>query len=203
MKRKTLLVILILLFIPSAGSSQITYDAGKQVISIHAEERLLSDLLAEISSRTGITVYMDPVLDRKVSLKIKRQPVDVAIKQAVSPLNHAFVYQKKTVRDVWIFEKSQSEATTRIAPVIKDAIVAGNPDTKGSYLNRQSRQQREKALEDKRRERRRQAAISQGRLAEFEAYEAKKEKRKKELESRRQQRREEIKRMKIENEQPR
>jgi hypothetical protein len=187
------LVVVFLLLIPVTVLCQVTYESKDKLLSVKSEGKLLTEVLSDVSAKTGIEVYMNPANDRKISVDIRRQPIEKALREVVKPLNNAFVYQGKSIKAVKIFEKSEGEATARVLPGVTPSVSTPGsaaadlktPPTRDDVLKRLQ-------------ERRRQIAISQGRLKEFEAKEAAKEKRMKEREKRRSERFKEREKMRAE-----
>ena len=193
MNKIVFLVVVFLLLIPVTVLCQVTYEPKGKLLSVKVEGKLLTEVLSDVSAKTGIEVYMNPANDRKISVDIRRQPIEKALRELVKPLNNAFVYQGKAIKAVKIFEKSEGEATAKVLPGVTSSRSA--PGSAASDLKTPpTRDDVFKRIQ----ERRRQIAISQGRLKEFEAREAAREKHMKEREKRRLERFKEREKMRAE-----
>jgi len=193
MNKIVFLVVVFLLLIPVTVLCQVTYEPKGKLLSVKVEGKLLTEVLSDVSAKTGIEVYMNPANDRKISVDIRRQPIEKALRELVKPLNNAFVYQGKAIKAVKIFEKSEGEATAKVLPGVTPYRSA--PGSAASDLKTPpTRDDVFKRIQ----ERRRQIAISQGRLKEFEAREAAREKHMKEREKRRLERFKEREKMRAE-----
>ncbi len=195
-----LVLAILLILLPMTALSQIAYDSKQKLLSVKSEGGLLSALLSEVSAKTGIEVYYNPSFDKKVFVNIKNQPVDEVIKAMIKPLNNAFIYEGKSIKAVKIFQKTESEASTKIKPSMSQSIATSPSAAKD--LSRKEAPTR-KELESSARERRRKQAESQGTLKEFEEKEAQRDKSRKSREMKREERRQEREKMKMEREEKR
>jgi hypothetical protein len=124
-----LTLVLLVFLLPATGHSQVAYEKKTGKLFVKAEGLPLTQLLAEVSAKTGIEIYIAPAADRPVFLDIKALPVEDAVKEMIKPLNNMFVYQGNTsaIKAVKIYAASPSEATVRLAPL---GASAARPDQK-------------------------------------------------------------------------
>jgi len=202
MYKKILFLSILLILIPASAFSQIAYDSKQKLISVKSEGGLLSILLSEVSAKTGIDIYFNPSMDKKVFVNIKNQPVDEAIKKIIKPLNNAFVYQGKLIKTVKIFQKSESEATTKIRPSASQSIATSTTPSAVRDLTQKAPPTR-KELEAQAKERRRKISVSQGKLKEFEEKETIRDGKIAEREAKRVERRDEREKMRADREERR
>ncbi len=170
MRKHFCFLAIFLIFIPVNVLSQVTYDPEKKLLSVKSEKIPLSELLSEVSAKTGIDVYISPAVDKKVFADIESQPVENAIRRMIKPLNNAFVYQGESIEAVKIFEKSEAEATLRIAPSVTRSKLTS--PSLGQGLDKRMLPSDE--LQAKATQRRKQIAETQGREDELEEEKAKK-----------------------------
>lgn len=194
-KFRVSLIMLLLVFIPVTVFSQVTYHSKNRTLSVRSEGRLLSEVLSEISAKTGMDVYIDPAVDRKVFVDIKNQPLEEALKGIIKPLNNVFVYSGKSVKAVKIFKRSEAEATAKISPgspLSKPAATSPAQDVIKKTVPTK------KELGAMAKDRRRQQAVQDGKLKEFEAKEKTREKMRAERDKQREERRTQREKMRTE-----
>lgn len=162
---------ILLIIMPVNVFSQTTYDAESKLLSVKSEGSPLNELLSEVSAKTGIEVYISPAVDKKVFAEIESEPVEVAIKRMIKPLNNAFIYEGESIKAVKIFEKSESEATLQIAPGVTRSKLTS--PSLGQGLDKRMLPREE--LEARARERRKEIAESQGRIEDAEKEKTKEE----------------------------
>ncbi len=114
MKRTTLMALILSAATASSVSAQVSYDKTSGRMSATYQGAPLRDVLAEVSRRTGIAVYIDPAVDKVVFIEKKRRPVDEVLKEIVTPLNSMFIYRGDAVTAVKIYEQTPADAMQRI-----------------------------------------------------------------------------------------
>jgi hypothetical protein len=127
MMKNIFLTIVLLSFIPSFTFSQAIYDVESRLLSVESGGRLLSEILAEISQETGIEIFINPNVDKKVFAIIQRQQLESAIKRMIKPLNNILIYEGDSIVAVKIFETSYTEATLKIAPIRETIDIPPSP----------------------------------------------------------------------------
>lgn len=141
----------LLILIPVDVFCQATYDPKMKLLSIKPEGRLLSEILSEVSAKTGIDIYINPALDKKVFVNIESQPIEKAIKRMIKPLNinNAIIFQGNSIIAVKIFEKSGAEATIKIIPSVTYSETTSPPIGQGSDKKIQTTSDFENMMERK------------------------------------------------------
>ena len=76
----------------SQTDTKVIYNPETDLISIHAKESPLKDVLNRVALQTGIEVKLDSEANHKVSIDIEKQPLEKALKQLVQPASHVFIY---------------------------------------------------------------------------------------------------------------
>lgn len=171
MRKLLCFMAILLICIPASVFSETTYDAKNKLLSVKAEGRPLKKLLSEVSAKTGIDVYVSPAIDKKVFAEIVSEPVEVAIKRMIKPLNNAIIYEGESIKAVKIFEKSEAEATLQIAPGITRSVPSSPSYGQGLDKRMLSREE----LEARARERSKKRAQSQSRIEGDEEEETRKD----------------------------
>ena len=89
------LILLVLFSSPAIGDSPsvVYYDRGKGTLTVSANMAKIRKLLADISSKTGITILIDPSIEKNVTIKISSKPVEAALKQIMKGLSYALIYE--------------------------------------------------------------------------------------------------------------
>ena len=164
-------MVILQIFIPVSVFSETTYDAKNKLLSVKAEGSHLKELLSEVSAKTGIDVYVSPAIDKKVFADIKDEPVEIAIKRMIKPLNNAIIYEGESIKVVKIFEKSEAEATLQIAPGVTRSRLSSPSYGQGLDKRMLSREE----LNARARERSEKRAQSQSRIEGDEEEETKKD----------------------------
>ena len=115
MRVKIVLAALLLIAVAaSSASAQVTYDRKNGRLTAVYQGAPLRDVLSEISSATGIVVYVDPGVDKVVFIDSHKRPVDEVLNDIITPLNCMLQYRGNTVTAVRIYEQMPSDATQRI-----------------------------------------------------------------------------------------
>ena len=116
MIRSILAAILLLLGAVLPVSAQVAYDRKARLLSATYDGVPLRDVLAEISRRTGITVYIDPTVEKNVYIERTKAPVDEVLNEIVKPLNNMLIYKGNEVVAVRIYDQSPADAMQKIDP---------------------------------------------------------------------------------------
>ncbi len=174
MSRTTLLVLILSLAAASPLSAQVVYDKTSGRLSATYHGAPLRDVLAEISRKTGIAVYIDPAVDKVVFIEKKRRPVDEVLQDIVTPLNSMFIYRGDVVTAVKIYEQTPADAMQRIGagtapkpaaePVQRTSPPAAPPEVRRGDRPGAidaARDERMKKTEERRAERRRMRRAAQ------------------------------------------
>lgn len=115
---------------PDAGTVRIARN-----ITIHAENRKLGEVLADIREKTGVQILgLEDRLEETITFSASEAPVDKVLKRLLlylNEVNYAFVYSRTRLRRIAVFPKSniKSPAVARTAtdrrknPDIKDERV--------------------------------------------------------------------------------
>ena len=173
-----LTLVLLVFLLPSLGHSQVAYDKKTGKLFVKAEGRPLTELLAEVSAKTGIEIYIAPAADKVVFLDIKALPVEDAVKEMIKPLNNMFVYQGNTsrIKAVKVYAASPSEATVRIGPAVASSVKAYSdhklPPSQAELEARANRQWEQRAAAQGRQkdlERRKEREVREKKEAELKA----------------------------------
>lgn len=110
--RLSLLLIAVQLVSPGSSFSGMHYNEHEKIISIDAKNMYLGKILSEISQQTGIKIYLNPSLDRYMSISIHNLPLEKALKRITRSSNHAFIYEGDKIVAIKIFQYSHADATT-------------------------------------------------------------------------------------------
>jgi len=91
------LIILAIFFFPliHAGSISITYDKNKQLLGVTADQASLTEILKQISIKTGIAIRIDPAIERTASFTLKPGPVDKTLRRVAKNLSYVIQYDRK------------------------------------------------------------------------------------------------------------
>ncbi len=116
------MTVLLLLLLPAAGYSQVAYNQRTDRLTITADGLPLTEILAEVSVKTGIEISITPSADRSVSVDIKARPLEDAIRELIRPFSHLFVYRGNLLKAVKIYAAPSSEYIMLNDPV---AVRAG------------------------------------------------------------------------------
>ena len=116
MIRAILVAILLLLGAVLSASAQVAYDRKARLLSVTYDGAPLREVLAEISRKTGIAVYIDPTVEKSVFIDRVRGPVDEVLNEIVKPLNNMLIYKGDDVTAVRIYDQSPSDAMQKIEP---------------------------------------------------------------------------------------
>lgn len=76
----------------AAENLLVHYDKKEQVLSVKAEQVLLSRLLAGISEATGLAMHVKAGTDRTLSIVVDRKPLEQAMKDILCDINHIAYY---------------------------------------------------------------------------------------------------------------
>lgn len=105
------------LLLPGAGAdAQVFFSRETGLLSATFDGTPLREVLAEVSRKTGIAITIDPAVDKKVFIEMRRRPVDEVLMEIVSPLNSMFIYKGDAVREVKIYANSPSDSSEKIVP---------------------------------------------------------------------------------------
>jgi len=110
----------------------VRYDATTDYLSIRAQDASLTKLLARITLRTGIETWIDEDFDPRVSADIEPQPLEKALKQFLTGINHVMHYGKdqqgKTlITGVEILQAgSESGTGLAIVPIYRQSGMLAN-----------------------------------------------------------------------------
>jgi hypothetical protein len=127
--------VILFILIPAHAFAQTTYYPGKKHLSVKSEGRLLSEILTEVSAKTGIDFYINPDVDKKIFINIESQPLEKAIKRMIKPLNNAIIFQGDTIVAVKIFVNSYAESTLKIVSATAHGDFGSQPTVQGDDDN--------------------------------------------------------------------
>jgi hypothetical protein len=80
------------------------------------ENKSLTNVLARLSGVTGWKIYLQPGLDRRVSVEFQNAAQSEALKKLFGDLSYAFVPQPRGGAKLYVYETSVSDATAFIHP---------------------------------------------------------------------------------------
>lgn len=113
---RSILMLLALTLFAVPVSGQVSYDRKRQLLSVSYEGVPLRDVLSEVSRKTGITVYIDPAVQKNVFISRRNAPLDEVLNEIIKPLNNMFIYKGSEIQAVRIYQQSPSEAMQKIEP---------------------------------------------------------------------------------------
>lgn len=120
------LTVFVMLTIQSsyAGSVVITYNENEQLLGVIANQASLTEVLKEISAKTGIEIRIDPAIERRASFAIKPQPLEKVLGSVVKKLSYVMKYKTMsnvryvTGLDILPKGKQDSGQLVRILPTV-------------------------------------------------------------------------------------
>lgn len=65
----------------------ILYDRQKDTLSLDTTDQPLSDVLLQVMRQTGMDIRLDPAAERRVTLRLKDQPLEKALDRLLAQLN--------------------------------------------------------------------------------------------------------------------
>lgn len=96
----------------------------------------IKKVLGRLTAISGWQVYMEPGLDRSVSVKFKNQPRGEALKRLLNGVNYALIPQGTGPSRLYIYENDMSAATSLVAAdrpknwLANELILSLSPDSK-------------------------------------------------------------------------
>lgn len=75
-----------------AAGLEVRYDRERDRLSVQAEQVSLTQVLGRIAAQTGVEILMDPSIEKTVSMSLKGQPLEKALKQIARGLSYVMLY---------------------------------------------------------------------------------------------------------------
>jgi hypothetical protein len=144
----------------SVNTQVVRYDATTDQLSVHVQDRPLSQVLARISRQSGVEILADPSIDHPVTTSVQNQPLEAVLGDLTRGMNVVMIHDQREVPGqglktvltrVELLPVGQSNRAL-LRPVLRAGggvrPYAGNGDPTGSharrFLNgrRQARRQR-------------------------------------------------------------
>ncbi len=183
---KNILVTIVLALSAVPASGQVSYDRKTQLLSVTFDGAPLREVLGEISRKTGITVYIDPSVDKNVFIDRKRSPVDEVLNEIIKPLNSLVIYRGDAVVAVRIYEQSPADAMQKIEPGVRPASAPPSAAAQSAPGGGGQPPSARQAPDEAGRERpERLRSIREERLKELEERKAERDRRRQELKEKR------------------
>lgn len=87
------------------------------LLSVDLEQERLGPVLAEISRRSGISIFTVPDLDdRLVTLTLARTPLDAALRELLADFDVFFYSSAGSLRTVWAYEQGGARELVPVPP---------------------------------------------------------------------------------------
>lgn len=102
---------------------QVEYDVEKNILSVEAKKVSLKSLLAIIQLETGVQFFINPTVEKKISIKFKNLSIEKGLKKIAKGLSYSFSYKKQSEK-----EKKDKKENLLIAML----IVKQGQDFKGA-----------------------------------------------------------------------
>ncbi len=138
----------------SLAETGVSYNGNQGTLALTVKDAPLKETLKVIGDAVGISMYISPALDEKLTLSFGPLPLEEAIKRVIHPYNHAIIYEQekdstgKTVArpvSIKIFQKSPAESTL----LITEKSPPERRDQEGKDKNRKIKEKKEQKAEDR------------------------------------------------------
>jgi len=128
-----------------AGKVLVDYDASQDLVKIQASNASLTQVLAEIASKTNIIIRIDPAVEKKISTNLPPQPLRQALQKVVKGLSYVIEYkidekQQTVISGMKLLPKGKQDSGQLVPVSVLNArasqIHGEGDDVSGGSLNR-------------------------------------------------------------------
>ena len=113
-----LLVIVVHSTVLAGNQYGIEYDKATELISFNVKNVSLKKTLKNVASVSGVIVFFDPEIEKRITLELKNMKLDKGLKRLLKLNNYAMTYEKVTnidgsqemrLKKVSVFKNSQKD----------------------------------------------------------------------------------------------
>ena len=109
-----------------AGNVLVDYDASQDRIQVQASNASLTQVLAEIASKTNITIRIDPEVEKIISTNLPPQALQQALQKVVKGLSYVIEYnidekQQTVVSGLRLLPKGKQDSGQLVSVAVLNA----------------------------------------------------------------------------------
>lgn len=136
--RHGLMILATLLTFPVCASTiVIEYDKDEQLLGVTADKASLIEILKQISVKTGITIRIDPAVEKTVSFQLPPQPLQKALQKVCKGLSYVIEYstispQRSVISGIELLPEGKQDSG-QLVPVTVVNARASHSRGGGSY----------------------------------------------------------------------